>query len=111
MNYIPQANSVLAIALYWLPMGVCLFGYLRRSVKNYRQDVALRSEADTKPNGYYSPTDTIGTLIGRTIVAVMPVGNLIASLFDLAPELLGRFFEWIGRVFSKPLVPKRSKQP
>lgn len=36
--------------------------------------------------------------------------NLLAACFDLAPKMLGRFFEWIGRVFDQPLVPRRKKE-
>lgn len=53
----------------------------------------------------YVPTDTVGAVIGRVVVSWLPVGNLWAALFDLGPEVFGRFFTWVGRVFDQPLVP------
>ena len=97
------ANRWIAFGLYWLPLGFCAFGYVLRTAKNYRKDRAERS----KPGAIYIPTDTLGTLIGRGFVSVLPVANFCAAVFDLAPELFGRFFEWIGKVFNQPLVPDR----
>lgn len=97
------ANKWIAFGLYWLPLVFCAFGYMLRTARNYRKDREERS----KPGAYYHPTDTIGTLIGRGVMSIMPVGNLLAAVFDLSPEVFGRFFEWIGKVFDQPLVPDR----
>jgi hypothetical protein len=32
------------------------------------------------------------------------VANLCATVFDVAPEVFGRFFEWLGKVFDVALV-------
>jgi len=96
------ANPWIALLLYWLPLGVCAVGYVVRTWRNVRKDLKSRDAG-----GAYYPTDTIGTLIGRGVVSVIPVANLCAAAFDLAPELLDRFFKWVGRVFDQPLVPKR----
>lgn len=95
------ANKWIAFGLYWLPLAFCTFGYMTRTLRNFTNDRAERR----KLGGYYHPSDTIGTLIGRGLVSVVPVANIFASVFDLAPEVFGRFFKWIGRVFNQPLVP------
>ena len=96
-----QLNSTLGLLLYWLPLAFCGYGYLLRTHRNYQKDKAKREE----PGGYYAPTDTLGTLIGRGLVSVVPVANLCAATFDLGPEVFGRAFKLIGEVFDQPLVP------
>lgn len=100
-----EFTSMMGILLYWIPLAICAFGYFLRTLKNYRKDLASRSEA-IETDGHYRPTDTVGTLIGRGIAATIPVCNLLCAIFDVAPSLLGRFFGFIGRVFDQPLVPK-----
>lgn len=106
--YVEYGNTGLALLLYWLPMALCVFGYTLRTWSNYRKDVATRARG-----GFYSPTDTVGTLIGRGVASVVPVANLLAAVFDVAPQLFGRFFRAISHVFNQPLVPRRDqgKQP
>lgn len=99
------ANVWIALGLYWLPLAICCVGYVIRTWRNYRKDRKAR-DADK----YYSPTDTVGTLIGRGIVSVVPIANLCAAAFDLAPEMLGRFIERIGKIFNQPLVPPKHAQ-
>lgn len=95
-----QFNSTLGIILYWLPVLICAFGYTIRTAKNFMKDKAAREK-----DSYYYPTDTIGTLIGRAFVSIIPVANLWAALFDISPQFFGNFFRWIGKVFNQPLVP------
>lgn len=94
-------NSTLGLLLYWLPLGFCGYGYLMRTHRNYRKDKAKREEA----GGYYTPTDKLGTLIGRGLVSVIPVANLCAAVFDLGPEVFSRVIERLENVFNIPLVP------
>lgn len=105
-------NGWIGIGLYWVPLAFCMFGYTVRTAKNYMDDKAERE----KPGGYYLPTDRVGTLIGRAFISIVPVANLWAAMFDVAPSLFERVFEWIGNIFNAPLVPdteqaqaKRSK--
>lgn len=106
-------NRWLAFLLYWLPLVLCAIGYFLRTWHNYQKDIRDRAECENKDDKtkctYYSPTDTIGSLIGRAIVTILPIGNLFAAVFDVAPGLFGKFFDWIGEVFNQPLVPQRKK--
>lgn len=119
-SYIPDfaikvwSDTMLAILLYWLPLVVCTVGYLARTARNFIKDRALR---ETVGGGYY-PTDTVGSLIGRAIVTLLPVANLWAAMFDLSPEIFSRCFKWLRMVFNQPLVPdsdaakaRRGKKP
>ena len=103
-------NSLLGVVLYWAPLGLCVYGYTIRTWVNYRKDKANRDAVIHGDERFYAPTDTIGTLVGRALVAVLPIANLWASTFDVAPELFGRFFRWIGRVLDTPLVPRAKRR-
>lgn len=108
IEHLPAWNSWLALLLYWLPLALCAYGYLLRTVYKVRKDRAQRAEAESgKPNAYYLPGITVGTLVGYLFLTVTPVANLIAAIFDVAPGLFRRFFEWCARVLDIPLVPKR----
>ena len=97
-------NSIFGILLYWVPMSLCIVGYTIRTFRNYREDLNKR-----KTEQFYTPTDTIGSLIGRWIVTILPILNLWASLFDVAPELFGNLFKRIEIIFNQPLVPPKKE--
>ena len=106
----------MGICLYWIPASLCAYGYSVRTWVNYRNDVKRRREDDerlkTDPKYWstYTPTDTIGTLIGRALVVVVPVANIWAAAFDVAPDIFSTFFKWVGKVFNQPLVPARKER-
>lgn len=101
-----EITSTMGILAYWVPFAMCSIGYTARTWRNYRKDVNDR-QASEKGDKYYAPTDTVGTLIGRGLVTVVPVANVLAAVFDVAPTMFSRFFGFIGDVFSQPLVPRR----
>lgn len=72
-----------------------------RTYHNFQKDKAKREE----PGAYYSPTDKLGTLIGRGLVSIIPVANLCAAVFDVAPEAFARLFIKLEQIFDIPLVP------
>jgi hypothetical protein len=85
--------------------------YTIRTAEGYMTDRRKRDEADgsrDNPLGkFYVPRETIGGILGRALVSVIPVANIWAALFDLSPKVFARLFKWIGAVFDQPLVPKR----
>jgi hypothetical protein len=95
-------TSWMGFLLYWLPLSLCVYGYTIRTWLNYQKDVKDRESME-----FYSPTDTIGTLIGRGLASTIPVVNLWAASFDVAPRLFSALFKWLGRIFDQPLVPKK----
>ena len=96
-------NSMMAIFLYWTPLLFCLVFYTVRTAQNYMKD---KKNRETDPNHYY-PTDTLGHVIGRIVASIMPIANIWAAIVDLGPKVFSSFFEWIGKVFDMPLVPRR----
>ena len=102
-------NSIFGICLYWLPMLICMVGYTMRTARNIQVDKKERAEKESGKSTYYSPTDTIGDLVGRSLISLIPIGNLWAALFDVSPMLFEKLFKWIGQVFDQPLVPKRKE--
>lgn len=107
MNTLPPWNSWLALGLYWMPLALCAYGYTVRSARRFSADRIARAEADTEERAYYSPSITIGTLIGYAILSVMPIANLFSAIFDVAPKLFSSLIEWCEKALNIPLVPKR----
>lgn len=110
VSHTPEWNSWLALLLYWMPAALCAYGYTVRGLRKYRQELADRAKAESDERAYYHPELTFGHIIGHAILTALPVANLFAAIFSVAPEVFGDFFSWIGRVFDQPLVPKRPKQ-
>jgi hypothetical protein len=104
-----QLTNLMGILLYWVPMSLCVFGYTVRTGRNYSKDKKELAECIQKPNAYYHPTDTLGDIIGRAVVSIIPVANLWAALFDVAPVMFSRLFRFFGKVFNQPLVPDSRK--
>jgi TRAP-type mannitol/chloroaromatic compound transport system permease small subunit len=102
-----QFNNTLGVCLYWVPLVFCVVFYFVRTVRNYVHDKKQRELANKPTGSYYHPTDTVGSLIGRALVSIIPVANIWAAMFDLAPNVFGRLFSVIGNVFNQPLVPKK----
>jgi len=109
MSNLPPWNSWLALGLYWMPLALCAYGYTIRAACRFSKDRTARTKADTEERGYYSPTITIGTLIGYAVLSVTPIANLFAAIFDVSPKLFASMFEWFGKVLDIPLVPKRNR--
>lgn len=111
-SLIPEWNGLIALIVFWLPLLLCLYGYTVRSLRDFANDRAKRADAESRPKpsvGYYEPSVTVGTLVGRLLASVVPIINLVVALFDVAPEVFGDFFKWFGKAFDIPLVPKRVK--
>ena len=123
----------MGIFLYWLPLSICSFGYTVRTATNYQKDLENREKYEEfklkcsefeegtdeyrsfikscKENDtlheYYCPTDTIGTVLGRILVTVVPIINLWAGIFDISPNLFCNIFMKLEKLFDQPLVPKK----
>ena len=106
MNWITTYATELSVGLYWAPMAMCIVGYTARTFRNYRADVVKREAKE-----FYIPTDTVGTLIDRALVTVLPIANLWAACADVGPQMFDKLFAWIGRVFDQPLVPRKKDSP
>lgn len=104
-------SPFLQVLLYYVPLLLCVYGYAIRTWRNYQKDVQARELAeaidDVTRRPHYYPTDTIGTIIGRGLVTVIPVANLFAATFDVGPKVFSSFFGWIRDVVDQPIVPKR----
>lgn len=122
-------TGLMGLLLYWLPLAVCSVGYIVRTWRNVQTDMEQRaaymawhaenpeppptpSHAVSRSTWYaqrlhYTPTDTIGTLIGRGLASVIPVCNLLCAACDILPKALSGFFKTIGAIFDQPLVPKK----
>lgn len=107
-----QTNWLIANVLYWGPLTFCIFGYTVRTWRHFKADTASRDKLSREgKSDHYMPTDRLGTLVGRAVVSLLPLANLWAATFDLAPEVFRRVFEWLGKVLDQPVVPARKPAP
>ncbi len=91
----------LVILLYWLPLILCSYYYTLVTVREYNAELVRSTEP------YYYPTMTIGTLIGRLLLTVVPITNLFAAVADVVPAVFGNFSTLVRSVLNTPLVPPR----
>jgi hypothetical protein len=77
-------NGMIGILLYWVPALFCVVFYTIRTAEGYMTDRRKRDEADgsrDNPLGkFYVPRETIGGILGRALVSVIPVANIWAAL-------------------------------
>lgn len=111
LYFVQLSETALCIILYLVPFVLCAIGYIERTWINYQKDRVERDRLSDKPDWkIYRPTDTIGSLLGRAVVTILPIVNLLAALFDVCPEMYGRFFYWVSKLLSYPIVPPKANQ-
>ena len=100
-------NNVIAIYTYWIPLVVCLVVYLFRFLELYRTDL------EESKKEYYYPKLTVGYILGHIFLAIAPIINLFALVFDCLGSIFGylrSLFFFLEKIFDIPLVPKPSKK-
>lgn len=97
-----EFNSLLGLLLFWVPLSLCVFGYTLRTASDYMTD---KAERDGEDSTWYTPSLTIGIIVGRALVSIIPIANIWAALFDIAPKLFSKFFSFLGSTFDIALVP------
>ncbi len=109
----------LGLLLYWLPAALCLYGYTIRIWYRYQNDYAKRSAAekvkelraagskDVYSSGTYIPSLTVGSILGYALLTIIPIANLFAAIFDVAPKVFSSLIKYLEKVFNQPLVPAR----
>lgn len=106
-------NGTLALILYWVPALFCVIFYFLRTIGDYDQDSTSREKyiksIASGGHDWYVPKLTVGVIIGRALLSIIPVANLFAALFDLSPKVFRGFINTLDRVFNQPLVPHPNK--
>jgi hypothetical protein len=75
-----------------------------RNSETYEAWLAANPMPQVTGDVYY-PTDTVGTVLGRMLVSWVPIVNLWVTVFEVIPQVFGKFFDWISSALSQPLVP------
>jgi hypothetical protein len=105
----------LGLLLYWIPLAFCTYGYTVRIWIRYQNDYQKRSAYESlseekKHYTNYSPSLTVGSIIGYALLCIVPIANLFAAIFDVAPKVFRGVLESLEKVFNQPLVPSRDKE-
>ena len=94
-------TNFMGVLLYWVPVALCLVHASRQVAADVRHDISKRG------TNYYTPTVTVGTLLGWVFLCLTPAVNIVVAVFKACPDLLGSFFAWLGRVFDHPIISPR----
>lgn len=87
-----------------LPAVLCLIGYFFRTIKKVKEDQLRQLEH----GDWYVPEETIGTVLGRIIISIIPGLNITALLVDLFEETLEKIVPFIRRFINIPLIRKKA---
>lgn len=93
---------LLIIFAYYLPAAINLCGYSAQFVFEYKYD-KKRLEAGT----YHTPNLTIGWVLFRILLIVVPLINVVAAVFDILPTFFGDLPAAIKRVLDTPIVRRK----
>ena len=104
-TFIWWTSGWIGLLVYWVPAALCVVGYTFETISDYRRDVERRLEAQKSERDWYRPELKIGTILWRALISFVPVGNVIALIFDV----LSQYAELVVRFLSIPLVPDKSK--
>lgn len=98
-----EYNSTIVLVAYWLPLLVCLVGYLCKTWKQYREEVARSIECQQRNIGYITNL-TIGVIVSRVFATILPGLNVIAVAFDIGWPMLYTVVRFITNILDIPLV-------
>lgn len=87
-----------------LPAALCLVGYFFRTIRKVKEDKTRREEYDE----WYVPQETVGTILGRIIVSLIPTVNIMALVLDLSQEVFEKVVPFIKRFVNIPLIRKKA---
>lgn len=97
------------IVLYWIPATICLIGFTLRSIGEIRKDFTARRRFINDEVDYYIPQVLVGTVVGRTVVAFIPIANIFSAAFDFVPTLFEDVIKKFKELLDFPLIPKPKK--
>lgn len=96
-------NGTLAICLYWIPLLVCLVGYIFDFIRDYKADAEKYQEP------YYNPKLTVGSILGRLIITILPVCNLAVAIFKHLGKIIRKIIEVCADFLDIPIIRHRPK--
>lgn len=107
-----RTNLLLAMLLYWGPLGISAWYYLIKFVEMYRKDHVQRRKCELGENLSYYPELKVAHLIFGVIMIFCPLANAAGTYFHHIWVLFSDFFDVLKAFFDVPLVPRRpSKEP
>lgn len=93
--------KTLLFVLYVVPTVLCVIGYSIRTAKDVIHDLKNKNET------YYYPKTTVGTIIGRFGLSVIPVINIFVFFMDLAYDWVDKAARLTDRVLNTPVVRRK----
>jgi len=98
-----QFSSPVALWLYWIPLAICLVGYIWDFVKDYQRDLGEYQKS------YYDAHLTLGSILGRLLVSFIPLINIGIVMFYHGWMLVKRIFDSLSLLLNQPIVRHNPK--
>ena len=76
-------NSWAGFLIYWVPTILCILKYTFKTVEDYRKDLVHMRKLKLGEIDYCLPADTLGNIISRILVSVIPVVNICDIVLGL----------------------------
>ena len=89
---------------YIVPLILCLIGYAYKTYLEYKRDLAREEDIS-----FYVTKLTVGCIVIRVVVSVLPIINITALVFDLYQPKIENMWNGLVRLMDKPLVKGNSK--
>lgn len=103
-------TGIMGIALYWVPLIVCLCVYFYTIICEIRKDYQKRDGIyDDCIMEHYYPSVTIGSIFGYIFLSICPLVNLICFLKETAYKFIKFIFNKISWMFDIPIIPDNNK--
>ena len=107
IDFVQSTSAAYGFFLYWIPVALCLLGLAGDIIRGYTRDI--KSRQDSK---WYTPTLTVGRIVGWAILSFLPVVNIFRAAFTYLPAIVAWVVDKLDTVLNIPLVPKKDiEQP
>jgi len=106
---------------YYLPASICLVVYTLRTIDDLADDkrhvaehlervqeweMATKNSRNVNPPEYYHTHRTIGYILGRWVVASLPVVNVFLAVFDCLEDVVDKTMSFFQKILNIDIIPK-----
>lgn len=94
------------LLFYFLPLVICSVTWFFQTIGELSRDAQNLKAFNNKETNSYNPEVTIGTILFRAFWSVIPIANLLITIFDR----LESFSRWLKGTFDIPIVGKAQRR-
>ncbi len=95
-----------AAGFYFLPLVICAISYIFETISDLAIDARHLKEYNNGDHSYYDPKTTVGLILGRAFLTVLPAVNIFVAIFSR----LGQILDWLGKTFNIAIIGKKQSR-